>query len=107
LSGDLAFLPVNPASLARLSTRQLLFTAESLYEGLSYQGLAWAVPSTEGVVGLIARRVDYGSFAGRDEWGNATTAFTAGSYHVGLGLGWPVTPTLDLGLQIGYRVRDK
>lgn len=102
LSGELASLSLNPAALARLSTRQVLFTAQSLYEGLSYQGLAVAEPQGDGVLGFTVRRLDEGVLTGRDESGYLTGSYGAGSWNVSVAGGWALTPTFDLGLTVGY-----
>lgn len=101
-SGSIAFVTENPASLVEIRQQELLLTAEQLPEGLTYQGLAVARPTAQGVWGLTFRRLEYGTFTGRDGSGYLTESFRAGSWVAGVNLGIPLDPRVQFGFGVQY-----
>jgi hypothetical protein len=74
---DLNALDSNPAGLARLKGRQVLFSHADLFEGARYDFLGYAQPLASGSLGVSARRLSHGTLEGRDANRLPTGPFSA------------------------------
>ncbi len=95
---DISFSVVNPAILPLQQKRELLIHAASYFAGTGYGSGMYSFGGNESGMWLAGfQYVDYGLFKGFDEYGNATSEFTAKDLALYGGYGYRFNPYFSIG----------
>ncbi|MCB4792858.1 MAG: PorV/PorQ family protein, partial [Elusimicrobia bacterium] len=77
LSDDASGIYWNPAGIASISEKQVMFMHSNWIEDLKYDFAGFVKPVKTGVLGLAASYLSQGDFQGRDENRQPTSSFSA------------------------------
>ncbi|MFA6548467.1 MAG: PorV/PorQ family protein [Candidatus Margulisiibacteriota bacterium] len=109
VSGDIASSYWNPAGLAPISRRQMMFTTSSLLFDMKYYTLGMVAPSQAGVFGLSVGMLTFGDIAGYDSGGSYVGNFSGYDGLINLSWGKRVREFLLVGANLKLlteRIKD-
>ncbi|MEI7641121.1 MAG: PorV/PorQ family protein [bacterium] len=99
LADDVNAIQYNPAGLTQLPGFEISFMHSVWFQGIFYDNLALAYPFGDaGTFGLSVVYVNSGTIKGWDEFGVATSDFSASDIGVNLGYGTQLSKELSLGV---------
>ena len=101
-AGDVDSLSYNPAGLAALGRRELMFTHAEWLAGTRYDYAAYAHPPPAGTIAAGLLRLDAGTLEGRDAQRQATGDFSAEDSAYTLAYGRSIGPSVGLGATVKF-----
>jgi len=102
VSGDVVSAQYNPAGIAKMEKRELVFMHNEWLVDTRYEFLSFGMPVRNGAVALSIRYFDMGSFTGRDTLGQRTNDFKANDQAVSLSYAASFNDILSLGFSVMY-----